>query len=147
MEEAVEEALCFGWIDSRMHPIDADTYRVVFSPRRPGSIWSANNKRRIERLIRDGLMTEAGLATIERAKADGMWTSLDGVEALEIPEDLSSALDAAPSARANFDAYPASTRKLVLHHVNGARRPATRARRIADLVRLAEENRRPFQVE
>jgi uncharacterized protein YdeI (YjbR/CyaY-like superfamily) len=145
LEEATEEALCFGWIDSKMQPIDADRYRLVFTPRKPDSTWSKINKERVERLIRDGSMTEAGLAAIETAKANGSWTSLDAVEALSVPEDLAAALTEDPVAAANFDTYPASLKKMVLHWVTSAKRADTRSRRIVEIVQRAAANRRPFQ--
>ncbi len=144
-EEAVLEALCFGWIDSKMQPIDADRYRQVFTPRRPKSVWSRINKERVERLIRDGSMTDAGVAAIETAKANGSWTSLDAVEALSVPDDLAAALAADPVARGTFDGYPTSVKKLALYRIASAKRPETRARRIAEVVRLAAANERPFQ--
>ena len=145
LEEATLEALCFGWIDSKTQPIDADRYRLVLTPRKPNSTWSRINKERVERLIRDGWMTDAGLAVIQTAKANGSWTSLDAVEALSIPEDLVAALTGDPVALANFDHYPASLRKMVLHRVTSAKLPGTRSRRIAEIVRLAAMNERPFQ--
>ncbi len=145
LDEAMQEALCFGWIDSKMQPIDADRYRLVFTPRKPDSTWSKINKERVERLIRDGSMTEAGLAAIETAKANGSWTSLDAVEALSVPEDLAAALAEDPVAAANFDTYPASVKKMVLHWVTSAKRADTRSRRIVEIVRLASVNERPFQ--
>jgi uncharacterized protein YdeI (YjbR/CyaY-like superfamily) len=137
-EEAVEEALCFGWIDGVFNRIDGERTAQWFAPRRRGSTWASSNKKRVERLIAAGLMTGAGLAAIERAKADGSWTALDAAESLELPDDLAAALDAVPGAREGYDAYSPSTRKMVLFYVTGAKRPETRARRIAELApRLA----------
>ncbi len=138
--EAVEEALCFGWIDSKINSVDEASYKQVFTPRRPGSVWSKLNKERVARLVEAGLMTEAGLSKIEAAKRDGSWSSLDAVESLEVPPDLRRALDAVPKAAANFAAFNNSTRKRFLHRINDARRPETRARRIAEAVERAARN-------
>jgi uncharacterized protein YdeI (YjbR/CyaY-like superfamily) len=132
--EAVEEALCFGWIDGVYAPGDAERSAQWFAPRRRGGTWAKSNKERVERLIAAGLMTEAGLAAIDRARADGSWTALDTAEALEMPDDLAAALDATPGAREGYEAYSPSGRKTILFYVTGAKRPETRARRIADLV-------------
>lgn len=145
LDEAIQDALCFGWIDSKMQPIDVDRYRLVFTPRNPKSTWSRINKERVQQLIRDGSMTDAGLAVIRTAKANGSWTSLDAVEALSVPEDLAAALAEDPVALANFDNYPSSVKKLFLHRVTSAKRPETRSQRIADIVRLAAVNERLFQ--
>ena len=139
-EEAVEEALCFGWIDSRANTLDADHFKLWFVPRKAKSVWSTINKARIERLIADGRMTPAGLAKIEAAKADGSWSSLDALEDLTVPGDLGAALDAAPPARANYDAFPKGTRKQILYWIRDAKRSETRAKRIAETARLAAEN-------
>ncbi len=137
-EEAVEEALCFGWIDGVYNRLDAERTLQWFAPRRPHGTWARTNKDRVERLIAAGLMTEAGLAAIERARADGSWTALDAAEALEMPDDLAAALDAAPGAREAYESYSPSSRKMILFRVTGARRAETRAKRIAELVpRLA----------
>ena len=141
--EAVEEALCFGWIDGVFNRLDDERTAQWFAPRRRGGTWAKSNKERVERLIAAGLMTEAGLAAIERAKADGSWTALDAAEALEMPDDLATALDATPGARDGYESYSPSTRKMVLSFISSAKRPETRARRIADIVpRLAA--RLPF---
>lgn len=138
----VEEALCFGWIDSVARAHDGPRAMIRVSPRRARSGWSATNKARIERLIRDGRMTPAGLARIEAARADGSWTALDAAEALAEPPDLARALDANPLARRNFDAFPPGVRKVILTWVTTAKRAGTRERRIADTVALAARNLR-----
>jgi len=99
-EDAVEEGLCFGWIDSTTRRLDADRHTVLFSRRKPHGTWSRSNKERVERLLAQGLMAPAGLAVVEAAKADGSWTSLDDVEALVVPDDLAAALSADPAAAA-----------------------------------------------
>ena len=135
--EAVEEALCFGWIDSKLSSVDDVSYKQVFTPRKARSVWSRLNKERVARLVEAGLMTEAGLVKIEAAKRDGSWESLDRVEAFEVPPDLRKALDADETAARNFAAFNNSTRKRILHRIEGARRPETRARRIAEAVERA----------
>lgn len=140
-DEAVEEALCYGWIDSLMKPVDDARYRQLFTPRKRRSVWSATNKARVERMIAAGLMTEAGLEAIETAKHNGSWASLDSVEALEEPPDFRKALNANKRARRNFDGMSPSRKKQLLYRINSAKRPDTRLRRIADAVVLAAENR------
>ena len=144
-EEAVEEALCFGWIDSRANRADETTYLQMFSPRKPGGTWAASNKARIERLIAEGRMMPAGLALIESAKADGSWNALDDIDALTMPDDLTAALAENPAARANFDAFPASSKKIILFWVASAKRPETRAKRIAEVAEKAARNERAAQ--
>ncbi|MEX2439567.1 MAG: YdeI/OmpD-associated family protein [Actinomycetota bacterium] len=140
-EEAVEEALCYGWIDSRVEKLDELRRKQLFTPRRPGSGWSKSNKDRVARLIASKRMTKAGLALIEAAKADGSWTALDAVEALEVPDDLRAALASNRAARTNFSAFRPSVRKQLLYWIASAKRPETRAKRIAETVAGAAENR------
>lgn len=141
--DAVEEALCFGWIDSLMRPIDDHAYMQLFTPRKPKSGWSALNKRRIADLIARKQMTRAGLAKIEAAKADGSWTKLDQVEALVVPPDLARALARNRKARAFFDALTPSRRKMVLYWINGVKSPERRAARIAQAVSRAARGLMP----
>jgi len=141
-EAAVEEALCFGWIDSTAGRFDDDRGKQYHSPRKPRSPWSASNKARVARLIAEGRMTPAGLAAIEQAKANGIWEISDRVERLEIPDDLAAALAAHPPAAANFAAFPPTARKQMLWWVAEAQRPATRASRIAAIAQAAAEGRR-----
>lgn len=136
-DSTVEEALCFGWIDSHVRRLDAERKQQLFSPRRPRSIWSALNKRRVAALFADGRMTPAGLAVIEAAKADGSWTAYDECEALIEPPDLAAALDAAPAARAAWDGFAPSSKKGVLWWVKSAKTAPTRDKRIAEITRLA----------
>ncbi|HEX2110261.1 MAG TPA: YdeI/OmpD-associated family protein [Gaiellaceae bacterium] len=112
----------------------------MFTPRRPGSPWSRSNKERVARLERDGRMTPAGRALVEAAKRDGSWTKLDAVENLEIPPDLAEALASIPEAETHFAAFSASSRRHILAWIAGAKRPETRARRIAETARLAAQN-------
>lgn len=143
-EAAVEEALCFGWVDSTAGRVDEERSKLYFAPRKPNSGWAATNKARLERLIADGRMAPAGLAAIERAKANGSWTILDSVERLEVPPDLATALAARPSTRATFDAWPPSIRKQSLASIAQAKRPETRQDRIGKIADAAERNVRPF---
>lgn len=136
-EEAVQEALCYGWIDSLVRALDAGRYRQLFTPRKTGSTWSPANKRRVAKLEADGRMTKAGLVKVEAARADGSWQSLDAVERLTMPADLRSALAAKGDALRNFRGYAASLRKAMLYWVSSAKRPETRARRLAKLVAYA----------
>ena len=141
-EAAVEEALCFGWVDSTSRRFDDDRRGLYFAPRKPRSVWAASNKRRVERLIADGRMAPTGLAAIERAQANGSWTSLDTAERLEVPDDLATAFADHPPAAVNFAAFPPSTRKMLLGWVAIARRPQTRATRIAKVAEAASRNER-----
>lgn len=144
-EEAVEEALCFGWVDSKGGKVDDARSMLYFAPRKPGSGWSRPNKQRVERLIAAGLMMPAGLAKIEAARRDGSWSRLDAVEALEIPRDLAEAFSARPGAALHFDGFPRSVKRGILEWIATARKPETRARRIAETARLAEKNQRANQ--
>ena len=141
--EAVEEALCFGWIDSKAKPIDDLRYMQYFSPRKPKSGWSQINKASVERLIANGLMREPGLRAIETAKANGSWTALDDIEALVIPDDLAAALAAAPGTRDRFDRLSRTNRRIILQRIATAKRPGTRARRVASAVSAVAEDRPP----
>lgn len=141
-EAAVQEALCVGWVDSTGGRVDDERGRLYFAPRKPRSVWAASNKLRVERLISDGRMAPAGLAAIERAKANGSWEVLDSVERLEVPPDLAAALEAQPPAAANFAAFSPSARKMALAWVAQARRPETRDARIRAIAEAAARNER-----
>lgn len=127
-DEAVEEALCFGWVDSK-----------------PDTGWSKSNKERVARLIAARLMAPAGLAKVEAAQADGSWNALDAVEALELPADLGQALTADPAAQRYWDAFPRSVKRGILEWIASAKTSSTRARRVDETVRLTAENRRANQ--
>jgi uncharacterized protein YdeI (YjbR/CyaY-like superfamily) len=142
-EDAVRQALCFGWIDGPVRTFDDQTVGQWFSPRRPSSGWAATNKARIALLEAEGLLAPAGIRVLEVAKANGSWTVLDGPEAGIEPEELTAALDADPVARAQWDAFPRSVKKLGLTHIAMAKRPETRAARIAKIVTDAAEGKRP----
>jgi uncharacterized protein YdeI (YjbR/CyaY-like superfamily) len=144
-EEAVLEALCFGWIDSTSARLDDERTMLRFSPRRRGSGWARTNKLRIERLLAEGLMAEPGLALVEEAKRDGSWTLLDGVEDLVVPDDLAAAFAAHPGSRERWDGFPRSVRRGVLEWIVHARRPETRAKRIAETASRAARGERPGQ--
>jgi uncharacterized protein YdeI (YjbR/CyaY-like superfamily) len=144
-EEAVEEALCFGWVDSTAGRVDDARHKLYFAPRKPGSGWAATNKARIERLLAAGLMAPAGIASVERAKADGSWTALDEIEQGVVPADLAAALSASPPAGANFEAFPKSVKRQILVWISQAKRPETRAARIAQTAELAQRNERANQ--
>lgn len=109
--EAVKEALCFGWIDSKVKSIDEERYRQIFTPRKPKSVWSKLNKQYIEELIDQRLMTDAGLVKILAAKEDNSWTTLDAIEALVIPADLIAALNSNQTAQQNFERFSNSSKK------------------------------------
>lgn len=138
--DVVEEALCFGWVDSTSGSVDDRRSRLWLAPRKKGSGWARTNKERVERLTAEGLMTPAGLAAVERAIADGTWTALDSVEALEVPNDLIAALDSVADARRHWDAFPPGERKRILQWIATAKRPQTRAARVEETARLAGEN-------
>ena len=121
--DAVEEALCFGWIDSKVHPIDDAFYMQVFTPRKPKSAWSALNKARIEHLLAAGLMSPAGLAVVKSAKDSGTWYTWKQVEELTIPPDLQKAIAANRAASRNWASYSESRRRAVLYRLAGAKRP------------------------
>lgn len=139
----VEEALCQGWIDSLPRKLDELRTMIYLSPRKPKSVWSKVNKERVERLMAAGLIRPAGLAAMERAKANGSWTAIDDVEAMVMPDDLAQALAAVPAAQRHFNAFPQSVRKAVLQRLASVRTAATRSKRIAETVRLAAQNQRP----
>ena len=129
-------------MDSTGGRVDDELGKLYFAPRKPRSPWAASNKARVARLIAEGRMAPAGLAAIERAKANGSWEILDAVERLEVPDDLARALAARPPAASNFAASPPSARKMQLGWVAMARRPETRSRRIAAIVDAAARGER-----
>lgn len=144
-DEAVEEALCFGWIDSKPNKRDDESYYLFFAPRKPKSVWSALNKKRIIKLLEDKRMAPPGLAKIEAAKADGTWTTLDAIEALQMPEELKKAFMKNKAAAQNFDAFPNSAKKGIYQWIISAKRDETRMKRVEETVSLAEKNIRANQ--
>lgn len=142
--EAVKEALCFGWIDSKVKSLDGDRYQQIFTPRKPKSTWSKLNKQYLEELLDQGLMTAAGLETIRIAKENGAWTSLDAIEALVIPDDLAQALAGNELANQNFSSFSPSKKKNILAWITSAKRPETRQQRIAKMIAYAITNLSPL---
>ena len=140
--DAVEEALCTGWIDSTVRSLSDTQYVQLFTPRKPTSTWSRLNKERVARLAAEDRMLPAGLASVATATANGSWESLDAVEALIVPDDLANALAAVPVAAANFAAFAPASRKGYLHWISQAKRPETRATRVRETVALAAQNQK-----
>jgi uncharacterized protein YdeI (YjbR/CyaY-like superfamily) len=141
--DLVEEALCWGWIDSTANVLDDDRGLQMMTPRKPKSSWTRLNRRRVAEMEEQGRMTDAGRRIIEIAKANGWWTILDPVEDLIEPDDLTVALDADPAARAGWDALPPSAKKYQLFQIVSAAGADTRARRIAKVAADAAAGRRP----
>ena len=143
--DAVDVALCYGWIDSVKRSVDSESSIQFFSKRKPKSGWSKINKAKVERLIEDGLMTSPGLLCIETAKQNGSWAILDEVEELTMPDDLKSALDEQPGAESYFSGLSRSVRKAMLQWVMFAKRPETRQNRINEISQLAALKQKPKQ--
>ena len=141
-DEAVEEALCFGWIDSLPRKVDEARSKLLFTPRKAKSVWSKLNKERIEKLIENGSMTGVGLRKIEAAKKDGSWDALNASDNLEIGEDLQKAFSENRAAEENFSAFPASVKKAILQWIGSAKRDETRKARIEKTVSMAARNKR-----
>lgn len=135
--DAVEEAICFGWIDSTGSTLDDERGLQLYTPRRPKSSWTRLNRRRVDAMEAAGLMTPAGRRAVEVARANGWWTIFDAVEDLEEPDELAAALDANPDARGHWDAFPAGARKQMLWWVVSAAKPETRIRRVTAIVDAA----------
>ncbi len=144
-DASVEEALCFGWVDSRVRALDEERSMLWFGPRRTGSGWSRSNKERVARLMAAGSMMPAGLATVDAAKADGSWAAMDAVENLEVPNDLADAFAKHAGSGDHFEGFPRRVKWGILHWIWSAKRPATRAKRIEETARLAQANERPKQ--
>lgn len=138
--EIVEALLAYGWIDSVPRKLDDKKTMRLISPRKAGSGWSRINKELVASLLASGRMRPAGLEAVENAKADGSWSRLDEIEALEVPADLLAALNAEPSAREHFDKFPPSSRRAILEWIANAKRSATREKRIAETARKASLN-------
>ena len=143
--DSVDEALCFGWIDSKKIAIDAEKSHQFFSKRKPKSTWSKINKIKIERLIAEGLMTKAGYESIEIAKQNGSWNILDNVDALVIPPDLEAAFEEYPNSKAFFVSLSNSIKKMMLYWLISAKQAETRQKRISEIAELAGQNQKPKQ--
>lgn len=142
-DDAVSEALCFGWIDSRRKTVDAESFIQFFCKRKPKGTWSKVNKDKVLLLIEAGLMTEDGYACIEAAKQNGSWILLDEVETLEIPKDLKEAFEAYPGSKDFFLQLSKSVQKMILHWVVFAKREETREKRIREIVERAAKGLKP----
>lgn len=142
-DEAVEEALCFGWIDSTARPGNEEYYIQLFTPRKPKSGWSKLNKERIEKLTAAGLMAEAGHLAINIAKENGTWEKLDKIEAHEMPPEMEKALAKNKKAKAYFESSSPSSRKYYIYWITNAKLPATRAKRIDELITAFNKGEKP----
>ncbi len=144
-EEVVEEALCFGWIDSKSNKRDDESRFLYIATRKPRSPWSALNKSRIDRLIKENKMTAAGLDKIKIAKKDGSWKMLDKIEALEMPAVLVKAFAKNKKGLANFEKFPPSVKKQLFFWVDSAKTTLTKEKRIVEIITSAEKNIRANQ--
>jgi uncharacterized protein YdeI (YjbR/CyaY-like superfamily) len=139
-EEAVEEALCFGWIDGLLRSIDAETFALRYSPRKPHSVWSESNKHRAERLIAEGRMTPDGLGKIAEAKENGEWDAATAREDVDtIPPDLAQELEQ-NEAWGSWEKWPASRKQQYLYWLSSARKPETRRKRVQAIVEMAAKS-------
>jgi uncharacterized protein YdeI (YjbR/CyaY-like superfamily) len=137
--EVLDTALCFGWIDGRREGLDDTYFLQRFTPRRSRSRWSRINRDKCERLIGEGRMRPAGLAEVETAKADGRWeAAYEGQKSIAVPDDLQRELDARPKAKAFFAGLGSQNRYAILYRLQDAKRPETRARRLAKFVAMLE---------
>lgn len=144
-EEAVEEALCFGWIDGVMRGTEAGFYYLRFSPRKAGSVWSLSNIQRVERLTAQGKMSAAGLAKVQEAKENREWAAAIQREDLSrLPADLQAALETTPNAQANFEKFPASLKKQILYWIASARTEPTLQKRLRAVALMAARNQKQF---
>ncbi|WP_018626752.1 YdeI/OmpD-associated family protein [Niabella aurantiaca] len=140
--EAMEEALCFGWIDSKAKKRDKESFYLTFSQRKPQSNWSNINKERADRMIKLGLMTQSGQRLIDLAKKTGTWDALTDVQNLVVPADLQELFNQNRSAFGHFEKFSPSSKRVILEWIQNAKKPETRQRRIVETVRLAAENRK-----
>lgn len=143
--DIVEEALCFGWIDSKPRALDEARSMLWIAPRKPGTNWSRLNRERVARLTRDGLMSAAGQRKVDAAQQDGSWSRLDAVDAITIPPDLAEAFRAHPGSAANFAGFPPFTKRAILEWIMIAKRAETRSARILETATLAARNERANQ--
>lgn len=145
LSEAIDEAVCFGWIDSVKHSIDTKHYKIYFSPRSPKSNWSRVNKRKVTRLEKEGRLQAPGLKLIRIAKETGTWNALDEVENLMVPPDLKAVFDSYPNAEVNWNSFSRSIKRGILEWILTAKRASTRANRIEETAKLASQNLRANQ--
>jgi len=143
--DAVDEALCFGWIDSTARPVDDERFMQFFTRRKANSVWSKINKGKVQRLINEGLMMQAGYKSIGVAKQNGSWSILDDVEELKIPKDLEKAFKSQPGSKAYFVGLSKSVKKSILQWLVLAKRPETRQKRITEIAELAGQQLKPKQ--
>lgn len=143
--EALDEALCFGWIDSTARPINDEQFMQSFTRRKPYSVWSKINKGHVDRLIAEGLMMPAGYESIEAAKKNGSWSVLDDVEELVIPKDLAKEFKAHPGSKKYFMSLSKSVKKIMLQWIVLAKRTETRQKRITEIAELAAQQLKPKQ--
>jgi uncharacterized protein YdeI (YjbR/CyaY-like superfamily) len=142
--EAVKEALCFGWIDSKVKSLDAERYQQIFTSRKLKSVWSKLNKQYIKELIEQDLMTEAGIEKIKAAQQDGSWNKLDASEELIIPADLKQALESNETANKYFEAFNNSSKKNILFGLKVLKRSETRLKRIEQTISSVVQNKNPL---
>jgi len=138
--EAIEEAVCFGWVDSKANKRDAESFYLVFSQRNPKSTWGKVSKERAEKMIREGLMTRHGQAAIDLAKKNGTWDALAEAHNAVIPDDLQKLFDKNKTALKNFQQFSPSSQRTILEWIMKAKRPETRQKRIVETVELAAKN-------
>jgi uncharacterized protein YdeI (YjbR/CyaY-like superfamily) len=137
--EALDVALCFGWIDSRREALDDQYFLQRYTPRQPRGRWSRINREKVERLTAEGRMRASGLAEVDRAKADGRWAAAyDGQRTATVPDDLRRELEARPTAKAFFETLNSQNRYAILYRLDDAKKPETRARRLAKFVAMLE---------
>jgi len=143
-EDIVQEALCFGWIDSTVKKRDDNRSMIYLSVRKPKSFWAKSNKDRVEKLIKNGLMTRTGLEVVERAKEDGSWNQFDVVEELVLPKELKKAFAKNKKAAEGFENFSVSVRKQILYFIYSAKQRETREKRAEKLLPSLEANKNPF---
>ena len=140
-DHAVEEALCFGWIDSTLNPIDEDSYMQLFTPRKPKSGWSKLNKERVEMLIEQDLMAAAGLEKIEVAKENGTWNKIDHIESISVPPLLEKAFAKNKAAKKFFDTLSNTNKKYILYYINNVKNEEAKLKRVTEIIAAANENK------
>lgn len=144
-DQALDVALCYGWIDGQVKPVSTDFYVQRWTPRRSKSVWSKRNRDKVLALIETGRMQPAGLAQIESAKADGRWdAAYDSPKSSTVPDDLAAALQKRPRAKAFFESLDGRNRYAILHRLQLAKKPETRAKRLKDFIEMLEEKRKLY---